>query len=151
MAALATVVARLRRALRTSVRSDYAWERLPMAQIEILQRLVDEPGLRIGELAARHHLAINTVSNLVQQMVLAGLVERSPDSADRRAVAVTVTDRGSRELACWLEATNRRLAQALGQLGPEDQRAIARAVPSLTRLVERLELDERATARGGRG
>jgi DNA-binding MarR family transcriptional regulator len=117
-----------------------------MAQVEILQRLAEEPGLRIGELAARHNLAINTVSNLIQQMVLAGLVTRSPDSDDRRAVAVTLTDHGSRELASWLEANNRRLAYAMDQLGAHDRRAIAGAVPSLVRLVEQLELDAGAAA-----
>ncbi len=139
------VVARLRRALRTSVRSEYAWERLPMAQVEILQRLVEEPGLRISELAARHNLAINTVSNLIQQMVLAGLVARAPDRSDRRAVAVTLTDQGERELGCWLAANNRRLAEAMGRLGADDRGAIAAAVPSLARLVEQLELDDAAT------
>lgn len=78
---LADVVNRLRRILRSSIRSDFPWERLPMAQVEILQRLADEPGLRVTELAGRQKLAINTVSNVIQQTVLAGLV-------DRRAVTV---------------------------------------------------------------
>jgi DNA-binding MarR family transcriptional regulator len=147
--ALASVVARLRRVLRASVRSDYAWERLPMAQVEILQRLSEEPGLRISDLAARHRLAINTVSNLIQQMVVAGLVERRPDRADRRAVEVTLTPAGRQELAAWLEANNRRLAHAMDRLSDRDQRAIAAAVPSLSRLVEQLEQDDRART-GGR-
>lgn len=148
---LAAVVSRLRRALRTSVRSDYAWERLPMAQVEILQRLSEEPGLRITELAVRHNLAINTVSNLVQQMVAADLVERRPDQEDRRAVAVTLTGYGQQELESWLEANNRRLAHAMCQLGVDDRRAIAQAVSSLRRLVEHLERDdaERAGVRPG--
>src|SRR5689334_4324217 len=66
---LAEVVTRLRRALRASVRSEFAWERLPMAQIELMQRLADEPQLRVKDLAERHRLATNTVSQLVQQLV----------------------------------------------------------------------------------
>ena len=42
----ADVVNRLRRILRSSIRSKFPWERLPMAQVEILQRLAEEPGLR---------------------------------------------------------------------------------------------------------
>jgi DNA-binding MarR family transcriptional regulator len=117
-----------------------------MAQVEILQRLAEEPGLRITELAARHHLAINTVSNLVQQMVVAELVERTPDDEDRRAVVVSLTPHGERELVSWLEANNRRLGHAMGQLDGADRRAIAQAVPSLGRLVEQLERDVRAGA-----
>ena len=83
--ALAEVVNRLRRVLRASIRSEYPWERLPMAQVEVLQRLAEEPGLRITELAARQRLAVNTVSNLIQQMVLVGLVERSGRRPERAA------------------------------------------------------------------
>ena len=93
--ALADVVNRLRRVLRSSIRSEFPWERLPMAQVEILQRLAEEPGLRVTELAARQKLAINTVSNVIQQMVLAGSVQRREDPRDRRAVIIEhLTDTG---------------------------------------------------------
>ena len=83
---LTDIVTRLRRVLRASIRSEYPWEALPMAQVEILQRLRDEPGLRVNDLAARHRLANNTVSVLVQQLVAADLITRTPDPVDRRAV-----------------------------------------------------------------
>lgn len=110
-----------------------------MAQVEILQRLVDEPGLRVTELAARHRLATNTVSNLIQQMVLAGLVERCVDPVDRRAVTLDVTPAGAAQLDGWLAANNRRLDAALRDLPASDRRAILAALPSLARLVDRLE------------
>lgn len=110
-----------------------------MAQVEILQRLVEEPGLRVTELAARHRLATNTVSNLIQQMVLAGLVERCNDPVDRRAVTINVTAAGAAQLDGWLAANNRRLDAALHELPAPDRRAILAALPSLSRLVDRLE------------
>lgn len=150
---MADIVTRLRRVLRSSVRSEFPWERLPMAQVEILQRLSDEPGLRVTELAARHRLATNTVSNLIQQMVLAGLVQRCEDPRDRRAVTLDMTPTGAAQLRGWLEANNRRLDAALRDLPASDRCAILAALPSLSRLVERLEHsderrlpDEQATA-----
>jgi DNA-binding MarR family transcriptional regulator len=137
--ALADVVNRLRRILRSSIRSDFPWERLPMAQVEILQRLADEPGLRITELAARQKLAINTVSNVIQQMVLAGLVERRVDPHDRRAVTVHVTGTGTQQLTGWLRANGARLDAAFSALPERDRKAILATLPSLSRLVERLE------------
>jgi DNA-binding MarR family transcriptional regulator len=136
---LAEVITRLRRALRSSVRSEFAWERLPMAQVELLQRLSDEPGLRVKDLADRHRLATNTVSNLVQQLVQAELVERRPDPRDRRAVVLLLTQRGEQLLRDWLDANSRRLHAALADLPSRDRAAILAVVPSLTRLVERLE------------
>jgi DNA-binding MarR family transcriptional regulator len=136
---LADVIARLRRTLRTSIRSDYPWETLPMAQVEILQRLADEPGLRVNDIAERHRLAKNTVSQLVQQLVAAGLVDRVTDERDRRAVVLALTDAGRDRLGHWQQAHERRFARALDHLPEADRRAVLAALPALTRLVDELE------------
>lgn len=138
-AALAGVVTRLRRALRSSVRSEIPWERLPMAQVELLQRLQEEPGLRIGELAARQHLATNTVSSLVQQMVENRLVERRPDPGDRRALVVEPTAAGLLALHDWQEINARRIDSALNELVPAERESLTQSLPALARLVEVLE------------
>ena len=136
---LTVLVTRLRRVLRTAIRSDYPWETLPMAQVEILQRLADEPGLRVRDLADRHRLAANTVSNLIQQMVVAGLVVRESDAIDRRAVTLALTADGRGALAGWLAAHERRFHLALSDLSAADRRRVAAALPALDRLVARLE------------
>jgi DNA-binding MarR family transcriptional regulator len=129
----------MRRALRFGLRSEYPWERLPMAQVELLQRLNDEPGLRVSELADRHRLAPNTVSNLVQQMVQAGLVERRGDAIDRRAVTIELTSTGREMLQGWLVANSRHLGAALDQLSAGDRQAIVASLPAWGRLVQQLE------------
>lgn len=139
VAELSEIVARLRRALRTAVRGDVPWETLPMAQVEILQRLADESGVRVRDLADRHRLAPNTVSNLIQQMVTTGLVTRDPDPDDRRAVIVSLTPQGEQALTEWAAANTRRLDAALAGLGVRDQRRISSALPALSRLVFELE------------
>lgn len=137
-----TVITRLRRVLRAAIRSDIPWEALPMAQVEILQRLADQPGLRLRELAELHRLAPNTISNLIQQMVTDGLVARSADAEDRRAVTVALTPAGERRLGDWLAGHERRFDAALQALPARDQRAIAAALGPLTRLVGELERRE---------
>lgn len=117
-----------------------------MAQVELLQRLAEEPGLRVKDLADRHRLATNTVSNLVQHMVEDGLVERRPDPADRRAVTLVLTERGQDNLRGWLAANSRRLQTALDDLPESDRAAIIDVVPALIRLVERLENADRPSA-----
>ena len=104
-----------------------------------MQRLADEPGLRVTELATRQKLAINTVSNVIQQMVTAGLVDRRVDQHDRRAVTVHLTDTGEQQLQGWLQANGRRLDAAFSDLAEKDRTAILATLPSLRRLVERLE------------
>lgn len=137
---LTDAVTRLRRALRSSIRTDYPWEALPMAQVELLQVLaeVDSPA-RIGDLAARQRLAASTVSGLIGQMINSGLVARAVDPADRRASAVTLTEAGRDQLAAWTGAHERRLDVALDALDAADQATIRAALPALSRLADRLE------------
>lgn len=148
--ALTEVVARLRRVLRSSIRADYPWESLPMAQVELLQSLAESSPARVGDLAARLRLAPSTVSGLIGQMMNAGLVERGVDPADRRAAVVELSALGRDQLTDWHGAHRRRIAAALGELEPEDRAAIDTAVPALSRLVDRLAAsrDENRDATG---
>jgi len=140
--ALTDAVTRLRRALRTSVRADIAWETLPMAQVEVLQSLSELSPARVADLAERLHLAPSTVSGLVSQMLRAGLVERATDPLDRRAALITVAPGGRAQLAAWEQANARRIGAALRGLGDRDRRAISAAVPSLGRLAALLVADD---------
>lgn len=142
---LTEVVTRLRRVLRASIRDDYPWESLPMAQVELLQRLQDEPGLRISQLAGRQRLAVNTVSDLIQQLVVAGLVSRTGDTTDRRAVRLELTRTGQDRLRGWRQAHEQRLASALDALTADDRGAVLGALPALARLVDQLEQAQSAT------
>jgi DNA-binding MarR family transcriptional regulator len=138
---LTEVVTRLRRVLRTSIRTEFSWESLPMAQVELLQSLQEQDGARVGELAVALRLAPNSVSTLVLQLVDAGLVRRERDPGDRRAARLRLTDAGATRLGDWRRAHERRLAAALATLSPAERAAIGAAVPALTNLV--VALDER--------
>jgi len=146
---LTEVVTRLRRALRASIRTEYPWETLPMAQVELLQVLAEHSPARIGDLAARQRLATSTVSGLVGQMIGSGLVARQVDPADRRASAVTLTDAGRDQLTAWTQAHERRLDAALEALDESDRRAVRAALPALFRLAEHLgHLDDSGMGTG---
>ncbi|MDH6132478.1 DNA-binding MarR family transcriptional regulator [Kitasatospora sp. MAA4] len=134
---LTDVVTRLRRALRSSIRTDYPWESLPMAQVELLQTLAAAP-LRVGELAARQRLAPNTVSGLVGKLLDAGFVDRQADPGDRRTARIALTAAGHQQLLDWQQAHERRIANALGTLSAADHDAVMAALPGLDRLAQAL-------------
>jgi DNA-binding MarR family transcriptional regulator len=135
---LTEVVTRLRRALRTSIRTDYPWESLPMAQVELLLALQEHRSVRVGELAGLLRLAPNTVSGLVQVLVEADLVTRAPDASDRRVAVVELTDAGRSKLADWERSHQSRIGDALGRLPDADRATIRAAMPALDRLVDHL-------------
>jgi DNA-binding MarR family transcriptional regulator len=136
---LTEAVTRLRRALRASIRTDYPWATLPMAQVELLQVLGEHSPARISVLAARQRLAASTVSGLIGQMITVGLVAREVDPTDRRASVVTLTDAGRNQLTAWTRAHERRLDIALFALDDSDRDAVRAALPALFRLAENLD------------
>jgi DNA-binding MarR family transcriptional regulator len=136
--ALTDALTRLRRALRSSIRTDIAWETLPMAQVELLQTLADGSRTRVGDLAEDLHLAPSTVSGLISQMLTSGLVQRDTDPDDRRAAVVVQTVEGKKQLAAWESANERRVADALSRLSKEDRAAITAALPGLRALAGEL-------------
>ncbi|MCC9311004.1 MarR family transcriptional regulator [Kitasatospora sp. RB6PN24] len=135
---LTEAITGLRRALRASIRSDYPWETLPMAQVEVLQSLGEAQPARAGELAERLRLAPNTVSGLISRLLEAGLVDRGTDATDRRRAAVRLTTAGVEALAAWQHAHERRIGTALDALAPEQRAALRAALPAMAALVEEL-------------
>jgi len=136
---LAEAVTRLRRALRASIRTEYPWETLPMAQVELLQVLAEHSPARVGDLAMRQRLATSTVSGLIGQMMTSGLVARAVDPADRRASAVTLTEAGQAQLDAWARAHEQRIDTAFAALDEADRTAVRDALPALFRLAEHLD------------
>lgn len=136
---LTDVVARLRRALRRSIRSDYPWEERPMAQMEVLQTLRDTGAIRLGDLADRLNLAQSTVSALVGRLLNDGLVTRGIDANDRRAAVLELTSAGQTSVAEWDDAHQQRLARALESLSQAQRRRIGSALSALAELVQALD------------
>ncbi len=59
----------------------------------VLVPLLEEDGLRMGQLAARSRLTKQTMTTLVRLVERDGLVARRPDPEDGRAARVHLTDR----------------------------------------------------------
>jgi DNA-binding MarR family transcriptional regulator len=140
---LTDVVTRLRRALRRSIRTDYPWEARPMAQVEVLQSLRDTGPTRLGDLAARLHLAQSTVSSLVGRLLDDGLLTRGVDANDRRASVIELSEPGRQQLSDWDDAHERRIGSALRALSAHDRDCVRAALPALERLVGALTDDPR--------
>jgi len=135
---LTDAVTQLRRVLRAGIRTQIAWEALPMAQVELMQTLADGRPYRVNDLADRLHLAQSTISGLVGQMMASGLVTREVDPADRRAAVVTLSPAGRDQLDNWEKAHVTWIQSALGRLDDADRAQVVAALPVLRRLTDAL-------------
>ena len=95
-----------------------------------------EPGLRLGELAARNMASPGGMSRIVDRLAALGLVERRPAPDDRRGALVRMTDAGVAKLR-ELQVTHHRVARELflGRLGERELARFAelaeRALPGV--------------------
>ena len=71
------------------------WAELSMREYDVLYTLSKRPGpLRLNELSRHVLLSQPALSRMVDRLVERGLVQRSPDPADRRGVRLSLTGAG---------------------------------------------------------
>ncbi|MDT7803622.1 MAG: hypothetical protein QOI78_7055 [Actinomycetota bacterium] len=125
----------IRRVVRRRVRADVPGFPLPGAQVEVLRVVADHPGVGVAAAARELHLATNSVSTLVNQLVEAGLLHREPDPLDRRATRLELTPAAADRMAAWRRARTGLVADALTGLSEEDTAVIEQALPALDKLM----------------
>ena len=110
------------------------------AQLWALSVVQAHPGIGVGELARAMDVHQSTASNLLRVLTEKTLVIADRGGADRRAVQLQLTPRGTRLLAKAPGPFTGVLPEALGRL---DRRTLARLDRDLARLIEQLGADER--------
>lgn len=106
------------------------WDVTP-SQARALGVLTRHGPVRLGALSEHLHIAPRSATEVVDALAEAGLVERRPDSEDRRAILVALTSRGE-EVAAGIQAA--RAAEAEGffaRLDEADRTSLARILRTL--------------------
>ena len=89
---------------------------------------------RLTALAAREGVTQPAMTQLVARLQDAGLVDRVPDAADGRVVYVRITAEGRAMLAGRRAVRAERVAALLARLSPDEQAALAAALPAIDAL-----------------
>jgi DNA-binding MarR family transcriptional regulator len=135
---LAKVLGRSNRALRYRTRAAHQALGVTDSEVELLRLLRHHPGMRVQDAATELGVASNSVSTLVKSLAQAGLIERSADPLDGRAVCLRVTP----EAASWLaeigSTRDEAVGRALDSLDDRDRAIVEDALPALTRLSQAL-------------
>ena len=128
---LLTVVARLNRLASQRIRLP-----LPWAQARLLGTIEDCGTARISELAELDHCSQPTMTTQVRRLEAAGLVARTADPNDARAVRIRITPEGSAVLARVRADRARVIDPYIARLPKAQQEVITEAVVALRRLVD---------------
>lgn len=106
---------------------------LPMAQLKALIAIASSEGSCVTELARSLSIGEPAASQLVEQLVRRGYVNRGSDPADRRRSILTATPMGA-DLVSELRQGRREHAELwLSAMSDEDVEALARGLRALAR------------------
>lgn len=112
-------------------------ETLSFTTLSVLDTLASSAHpMRLSELTRTEQVTQPAITQLVTRLERDGLVERRPDPSDGRATLVHITDSGRRIGRDRRRDRVRHLRPLLAELSPDQRRALARALPALTRLAE---------------
>ena len=128
---LLAVVARLNRLATQRIQMP-----LPAAQARLLATIDAHGEARIGDLAAVDHCSQPTMTTQVRRLEDAGLVARTVDPGDARAVRIRITDEGMRTLNAVRADRAAAIEPQLALLEPADRLVLADAVDVLRRLLD---------------
>ncbi|WAC93342.1 MarR family winged helix-turn-helix transcriptional regulator [Mycobacterium sp. Aquia_213] len=128
---LLAVVARLNRLATQRIQMP-----LPAAQARLLATVEVHGEARIGDLAAVDHCSQPTMTTQVRRLEDAGLVSRTVDPGDARAVRIRITAEGRRTLNAVRADRAAAIEPQLAMLEPADRQVLAEAVQVLRRLLD---------------
>jgi DNA-binding MarR family transcriptional regulator len=120
---LLAVVARINRLANQRVRLP-----LPFAQARLLSTIEAEGRARISDLAALDHCSQPTMTTQVRRLEDAGLVSRTIDPDDARAVLISITPQGIATLAQVRADRGNAIDPFLEELDSTDRDTLAAAV-----------------------
>ncbi len=89
------------------------------------------PGVRVSHLADHLGIAPRSATEVADALEAAGLLTRSPDPTDRRAVLLTLTDAGRHTVARVRERRRAAADDAVATLSPEDRAQLRRILETL--------------------
>src|SRR5215467_9307886 len=96
------------------------WDITP-AHLRALRVLARHPAMRLSGLSDRLQIAPRTATEVVDALQARDLVRRRADPADRRAILVEVTERGSDLLAEIRASRGTEAGRIFGRLTPADR------------------------------
>jgi len=106
--------------------------KVTFSQLKLLKMVSLTDGYTVGSVAAFLGVSNAAASKAVDRLVRRGLIHRAEAEDDRRAVRLSLTERGRRLLASYDAASGKALQQVLGASPPEQLRETAELLDRLS-------------------
>lgn len=98
---------------------------IPFGVVMLLRHITHQPGVTVSELARRSGVVKSHISNMMEQLVRQGLIDKRPDPDDQRLVRIYLTPTATTQMSD-LEARVHSVWAAVVDEIPEGQSADVR-------------------------
>jgi DNA-binding MarR family transcriptional regulator len=112
---------------------------LSRLHIGILGLISEESALPISEIAKKYFIPKSRMSLLINQLVKAGMVERHPNTHDRRVSNITLTPKGQALLKCSERFIKINIKEMLSFLNENELKEFSQVLAKLRSLGARLD------------
>ncbi|OBB58869.1 MarR family winged helix-turn-helix transcriptional regulator [Mycolicibacterium monacense] len=120
------------KALRAHANATLREQGFTLARGKLLSILQRNGATRVSVLARKLDITTRSVTEAVDALERDGLVRRAPDPADRRAVLVSLTDRGSAVIDAAVQPRRAAMKRTFGALSPSQRTQLAELLAILT-------------------
>jgi DNA-binding MarR family transcriptional regulator len=104
----------------------------------ILKMVRDAGPLPLSEIGGWHHIPKPQMTYLIDRLEELGLVERRPDTKDRRVINVALTKQGSKALEECMDLIKESARERLSSLSDEDLRQLAAALKWVREIISKV-------------
>jgi DNA-binding MarR family transcriptional regulator len=128
------VVARLERALRQAINErvrEHGLTTLQYTTLSVLGRR--RGGLSNAQLARRSYMTPQSMSEVIEALEGAGLIERNPHPNHRRVLPATLTAKGRRVLAACEDAVGKMEEEMMRELSVDERAQLLEALKTCVR------------------
>ena len=105
----------------------------------ILKLLKTAGPLPVSGIGGWHHIPKSHMTYLIDQLVKLNLVERRPDTKDRRVIKIALTRKGNKTLNECESILKASAKEQLSSLGHNDLRQLAQALSKVRQIVSKIE------------
>jgi DNA-binding MarR family transcriptional regulator len=102
----------------------------------LLHMIAEVQSVSLKKLADSMHLTPGAITQLVDSLVHAGLVSRTPSEQDRRVIAVALTPEGTRKFAAMKRHKEEMFAKIIDELSDEELAAFVNVQRKMLKYLE---------------
>ncbi|HEY9722017.1 MAG TPA: MarR family transcriptional regulator [Oscillatoriaceae cyanobacterium] len=141
IAAYGALLEKLAQSYKSQMMNVCRVEDLTPPQFFALHAIREHGASKMSPLAEHLGLSMGAASTLIDRLVSRGLVQRVSDPQDRRAVHVSLTEKGQAVLANAQERRRELMRQVFLRLAPESRQQVLRGLGALVEAWESLPTD----------